>query len=311
MTPPTVLITGAQGFLGRHAARLFAGQGWRVVGLGRGHWSAQAWPAWGLAAWHSLDVGLEALSGLEERPEAIVHCAGSGTVASVFADPHGEFCNTVGTTAAVLEFIRRHSPETRLVYPSSASVYGEVRELPIAESAPLRPISPYGRFKVMAEELCQEYGRHFGVASARVRFFSLYGPGLDKQLLHDACRKAAAGEYAFFGTGEELRDWLHVDDAAWLLALAVSRAGPGSPVANGASGQGRSVREVLTLLLRHWGAPTGPIFPGTAKPGDPTHFVADVATAASWGFVPRIGLDEGVGAFVAAYKAGLGQGHGT
>src|SRR3990167_1898942 len=104
--------------------------------------------------------------------------------------------------------------EATLVYHSSATVYGLAKQLPISEDATLRPISPYGVYKSMAEQLCQVYDNYYQLSIAVVRLFSIYGAGLQMQLLLDGCNKLCMGQAEFFGTGEEIRDCLHVIDAA-------------------------------------------------------------------------------------------------
>ena len=130
------------------------------------------------------------------------------------SDPFADFQRTVGSTAALLEYIRVDCPGAALVYPSSAAVYGHAVQLPMQEDGPLRPVSPYGVHKKFAEDLIRSHCVMFGLRASIVRLFSIYGEGFRKQLLWDACRKLLAGEREFFGIGDETRDWLHVDDAS-------------------------------------------------------------------------------------------------
>ncbi len=102
----------------------------------------------------------------------------------------------------------------------------------------------------LAEELCFSYARHHGVRIAVIRLFSLYGVELRKQLLWDACAKVLSAENQFFGTGDEVRDWLHIDDAVSLFMKAGEAASIDCPVLNGGTGVGVSVREVLSVILR-------------------------------------------------------------
>ena len=289
----TVLVTGAHGFLGRHVARAFANDGATVTGLGHGAWDRSTADHFGLTFWHSADVTLDTLVTYGGKPDVIVHCAGSGSVGFSVEQPHQDFVRTVANTAAVLEYVRLHSPRTVVVYPSSAAVYGNAIRLPIREDSALSPASPYGVHKLMAEELCQSYARHYGVAVAIVRYFSIYGEGLQKQLLWDACAKALRNESAFFGTGEELRDWVHAEDAAALLRTAAMHATPDCPIVNGGSGTGVTVREILTELLAAAGKPS-PTFNGTPRPGDPKGYEADIAAATAWGWAPTIPWRDGV-----------------
>jgi len=300
MTKKTVLITGSAGFIGRHAAREFADKGWQVVGIGRGDWSD--WRDYGLTAWHRADIRVDSLLGYAGKPDVIVHCAGGASVGFSVEQPAVDFDLTVRTTSNVLEFIRVHSPSTRLVYPSSAAVYGQVETLPITEETPLNPVSPYGLHKQMAEALCQLYSRQFGVSAASVRLFSIYGPGLRKQLLWDACRKFEQGECVFFGTGEEIRDWLHVEDVAKLLIIAAQNSTTLFPVVNAGYGQGIQVKEILQHVSDQLGVLIKPEFSSSPKAGDPNAYIADISKARAWNWEPKINWREGVTEYVDWYK---------
>lgn len=291
------LVTGARGFIGRHVARHLAGEGWRVSGIGHGDWDGAASREWGLSEWCSADVNLENLAAHAGAPALIVHCAGGATVAASIDRPHEDFQRTVATTAAVLEFARIHARGAAVVLPSSAAVYGDAAQLPIAETAALQPVSPYGVHKLMAEHLCRSYAREFGVRAAVVRLFSVYGPGLRKQLWWDACTRLARKEPALFsGDGAESRDWLHVRDAAALLAMAGGRAGGDCPVVNGGSGRAVSLRELLSQLFALQDRADKPVFTGVGRKGDPKRYCADIGLARAWGWTPgtewRKGLEE-------------------
>jgi UDP-glucose 4-epimerase len=302
--PRHVLVTGAYGFIGRHAARRWSREGWRVTGIGHGSWSRDDWRSWGLDDWHAADVTLETLVTYAAEPNVIVHCAGGGSVGFSVAHPYQDFQRTTQTTIAVLEYARLHSAGARVVLPSSAAVYGAARELPIGEGAHLAPVSPYGVHKRLAEELCMSYAARFDLRVAIVRFFSVYGEGLRKQLMWDACRKLAASEVEFGGTGEERRDWVYVSDAADLLALAADHASAQCGVVNGGSGVSTCVRDIVSQLARYFPQAGVPRFTGTARPGDPDHYQANPSRALALGWRPRIQLEEGIARYAAWYKAG-------
>jgi UDP-glucose 4-epimerase len=300
----TVLITGAHGFLGRHTARHFAQEGWRVIGMGHGDFTPEQALAWGIGTWIPGDVGPETLALVPTPPDAVVHCAGGASVGQSLAAPLLDFERTVHTCVAVLEYVREHAPKARFVYPSSAAIYGATEAFPITEDTPAHPISPYGLHKEMAEVCCRDYAEQHGLAVCLVRFFSLYGSGLRKQLLYDACKKAQAGAFEFFGSGQEERDYLHVTDAARLMLLAVQAASSACPVINGASGRGMSTSEVLTALAGCWGEGLAPRFNGVVKPGDPQRLVADTSKAAALGFTPLVDFQSGLRGYVAWFKQG-------
>src|SRR5262245_21334499 len=227
MTAPAAVVTGAVGFIGSHVARALRARGYRVHAMGRGT--------------DAEHIGPSALSVVDERTELVVHCAGGSSVGQSVSAPLVDFQKTVPPFAEVLEWARGHVATAKVVLLSSAAVYGDADTIPTAEDSPLRPISPYGCHKRMCEELCASYGRNYGVSSAVVRLFSVYGAGLRKQLLWDTCRKASTGDRRFQGTGQELRDWLHVDDAVALVLAAAGIAAPETPIINGGSGIGTPV----------------------------------------------------------------------
>lgn len=295
---PTALVTGANGFLGRYTCQALASRGFAVTGIGHGTWHESVPSEFGIANWLEMDVNTKSLIRHGGKPQIVVHCAGSGSVGMSMQHPQKDFQNSVGTLSSVLEYLRVHSPNTVLVFPSSAAVYGGGTRLPIAESSELKPISAYGYHKVMAEQLCQLYASKFGISISVIRFFSLYGEGLEKQLLWDACVKHAKGDHKFMGTGEEIRDWIHVEDAVELVMFAIERCSKGCLIVNGGSGTGFSVKQVLGMLYSVLGSTTTPDFSGENRMGDPSAFYADVSITNSWGYTPKTRLVDGIERYV-------------
>lgn len=299
------IVTGAHGFLGRHVSRVFSDEGYIVKGIGHGTWLRSEWQDWGLSEWHSCNITLESLGSYVQQPDVIIHCAGSGSVEYSLSHPMQDFERTVLTSLTLLEFLRLHSPKTSLIYPSSAAVYGTVRNLPIMESTPLNPISPYGVHKKIVEELIQSYAQHFSIPVAIVRFFSLYGPGLRKQLIWDACKKIEKGDLDFFGTGYEIRDWLHVQDAARLLLTLSFHKSPNTVIVNGGTGVGTTVNEIVTMIGGKFNNKDFPHFSKVQKMGDPPGYIADIKKATSLGWMPQYDLHKGIEEYVYWYLSGV------
>jgi UDP-glucose 4-epimerase len=297
-------VTGAAGFIGSHTARTLANCGCRVVGIDQRPYAHSELENNVFMQFVESPCTLDALEHISSRhglPSAIVHCAGSASVPGSFNDPRADFVSNVSTTIEVLEYARRND-NVRIVVPTSAAVYGAARDLPLREEAALQPISPYGVHKLLVEQVCRSYGNSFGIPVVCIRLFSVYGIGLRKQLLWDACEKAAARKYEFFGTGDELRDWFHVLDAARLLMVAISWASAKCPVFNGGTGMGLSIREILTRLGTNWRPSLSPVFSGQERVGDPVHLVADTSRIIQMGFNAQIDLNQAIADYVAWYQ---------
>lgn len=292
-------VTGAGGFIGTHLAALLTSQGIRVTGFGRAGGKLPPLTADGLVAAFA-DGG---------PPDRVYHLAGGSTVGRSLADPLDDFDSNVATTALLLDFLRRHCPEVPVVLSSSAAVYGSGEAGPIVVDAALSPFSPYGHHKLMAEQLAQAYAESFGLRVTVLRLFSIYGPGICKQLVYDICVRLAAdpARLTLGGTGAELRDWCHVTDAVACMAL-LADPDPGQVRRfNVAAGGAVSVSQIAQHLVDAWGQPCQIGFAGGSRPGDPFSLVADAASLPP-GFVPRIRLADGLSDFVRWFQALPGAG---
>lgn len=291
---PSMVVTGAAGFLGRHVCRVANQRGYQVTGLGHGTWPATSAADWGISAWHEADVTAEALAQLKQTPDVIVHCAGSGSAAPALQEPARDFVRSVVSTVEVLEFIRARSPQSVLVYPSSGAVYGAPCHIPVSEVEPTAPVNPYGVHKRAAETMIESYARHFNLRAGIVRIFSLYGIALRKQLLWDACVKALNGNVTFGGTGTETRDWVSVEDTVDLLFLAAKHATTETTVLNCATGIESEMRDVLAHLLAELGVREPPMFTGLRRPGDLVRYAGDPSRACEWGWSPETDWRDGI-----------------
>lgn len=301
----SVLVTGAHGFIGRHVCRILATRGFEVRALGHGAWSDAEAADWGISRWLEADITFESLAQAAgaESLDALIHCAGSGSVSYSYNSPFEDYQRSVSTVATLLEFARNAGARApRVVMTSSAAVYGDQGDVDLNETATRSPVSPYGFHKLAAESLCDSYARFFGVNVSVVRLFSVYGEGLRKQLLWDGLNKLTRGDALFFGTGHELRDWVHVDDAAELLCAAGCAPQANFEIYNGGN-QKATTREVLSQLARSLGTGIECSFNGQTHTGNPRRLTSDSGHARrQLGWKPRITLEEGLARYAAWFN---------
>lgn len=275
-----VWVTGAKGFIGRHLSTYLAAEGLTVSGLGHGALPPELLSQQGLTHWINGDIdahNLQQLFRCTGFPDVIYHLAGGSSVGLSLQTPAEDFRRSVVSTAALLEWVRIANPKIKIVVSSSAAVYGSIGLKRIPEIGQFTPYSPYGFHKRTAELICESYAQNFGLKIAVVRLFSVYGPGLCKQLLWDlCCRLMRMPDFLeLHGTGAEIRDWLYVADAVKLL-VAVSELEPLEfLLLNGATGIGTSVRDVAILMCKAMGVAPEVKFSGHKRPGDPFSLVGD------------------------------------
>jgi UDP-glucose 4-epimerase len=310
-----VLITGGAGYVGSVSAAAFLEAGHDVVvldDLSTGHGGAVPERAT-LCRGTYTDRGTLARLLETERIDAILHCAARSLVGESIRDPAKYFGENVAGGIGLLDAVRAAGIE-RLVFSSTAAVYGVPEATPIPEDAPLRPINPYGESKRAFESALAWYGRAYGLRSVSLRYFNVAGATVTHGEVHDpethlvpnVLRAIDGGPpLTVFGDdyptpdGTCIRDYIHVADLAEAHLLALGATTAGDPrtaeplVLNLGNGGGFSVREVLAAAE----AATGRSVPhviGPRRTGDPPVLVARATRAAEiLGWRPaRPGLDE-------------------
>jgi UDP-glucose 4-epimerase len=302
----TVLITGVTGFIGRYVARQFAEAGWSVVGLGTR--PPENAPRQYLFCYEQLVLPSAGLASIVQQvqPQVCIHCAGRASVNLSVSDPGADFSASVAVTFNLLDTLRLYAPKCRLIYLSSAAVYGNPEILPICETQSINPISPYGFHKSICEELCTEFFKVYDLPTAIVRIFSAYGPGLRRQVLWDICQKALTQPVlSLRGTGNESRDFIHGRDVAKAIYILAEQASCEAEVYNLASGTETTVKELADLVLVQLKRAISVEFDGNIPPGDPLNWRADTSRLAQIGFIPEVDLERGVGIYAQWCQAEL------
>jgi UDP-glucose 4-epimerase len=299
-TKRKVLVTGGAGFIGSHLVRRVAALGGDAVSLGGNREAGEL-----VAGIRYIfgDLSRDTLETVDFIPEVVFHLAGGSSVSASIANPPGDFLKSVFSSVVLLDFLRKNWPEAKLLFVSSAAIYGEAKEKKAHHDLACLPVSPYGVHKKQVEALLLDHARMYQTKSVIVRPFSVYGPGLRKQLLWDAMEKAGRGVFEFAGSGDEQRDWVYVGDLIECLLRMSDCASTDVPVVNAGTCHGVSVREVLIELFRVAGIRHSPVFVGSRREGDPERLVADDSAEASLGPLFVTKLFDGLTSYVHWYRA--------
>jgi UDP-glucose 4-epimerase len=298
------LITGGAGFIGSHLAEalLAGGQQVRVLDdLSSGD-----------AA--NLPAGVELIRGSVTDAAAVAtamagvtgcyHLAAIASVERANADWAGVHRVNLGGTVTVFEAAAQ--AHARVVYASSAAVYGRATTLPVDEDQPTRPLSPYGADKLGCELHAAAGAEVHGLDAVGLRFFNVYGPRQDPRspyagVIARFIGRAQAGlALTVNGDGGQIRDFVHVDDAVAALLRAMATGRAGAAVANIATGRPTSILDLARTINRLAGS-TLAVEHGTARPGDIRESLGTTARAeAAFGFTARVRVEDGLRRLMAA-----------
>jgi len=186
---------------------------------------------------------------------------------------------------------------TRVVYASSAAVYGEPQYVPTDEKHPLLPSSFYGESKLAAERLGMMYHRMFGLGFTAIRIFNTYGPRQPRYVLADLIRKLKKNpnELEVLGTGNQIRDYCFVSDTAGAFIAAAENEQTNGDAYNISGGNPVSIRELVGIILRVMDLPDCKVtYTGQSWKGDIDRLEADISKIRAAGFVPSVPLEQGI-----------------
>jgi UDP-glucose 4-epimerase len=290
-----LLVTGGAGYVGSVNAAHLAEAGHEVVvldDLSTGH--ADAVPE----GCRFVEAELSEAAGplLAEGFDGVLHFAARSLVGESVQKPQLYWDNNVVRTFRLLEAMREHGTP-RLVFSSTAAVYGEPEQVPILETSPTRPTNPYGASKLAIDTMITSYATAFGLAAVSLRYFNVAGAhgrfgerhAVETHLIPIVlqCASGTRESVAIYGDdwdtpdGTCLRDYIHVDDLAEAHQLALQKAQPGvHGIYNLGAGSGFSVLQVIEACR----AATGHPIPAKVAPrraGDPAVLIASSEAAAT------------------------------
>tara|TARA_B100001287_G_scaffold248175_2_gene227240 strand:+ start:25 stop:909 length:885 start_codon:yes stop_codon:yes gene_type:complete len=281
----SVLVTGGNGFIGTHLCRLLHNNGHSVISLDIVHT--------GNHPWECLTADIRDSMHLEEV-DWIVHLAAQISVPLSVDNPDETLSINVDGTSSIIRAAEAASVK-KIIFASSAAIYGDCEEIPIPESAPLTPQSPYAVSKIVGEELI----KRSKIQTCSLRFFNVYGPGQSAEggyaAVIPAFKKAIqlGKECRIFGDGTQVRDFIHVYDLVKIILLSLESSNLPSEM-NVASGIGTSLLDLVQLLQELNPKMADPLFE-RGRPGDIHTSVADISRLKeNLSFGEMVDLKEGL-----------------
>jgi UDP-glucose 4-epimerase len=308
-----ILVTGAAGFIGSHTADLLLALGHDVLGIdnfrsGREENLANASrnPRFRFLREDLTADGLLIRIVAAEKPDAILHLAALVSIPESIADPILNRRLNLDATRVVTAAAVASGSVRRVVFASSAAVYGTNADLPLHETAQTRPLSPYGEAKLESEKILADLSRSQpAISTVALRYFNVYGPRQDPRSPYSGVISILAAAFrdgrpfTLHGDGGQTRDFISVADVAMANKLALTRPVNGSLVLNVCTGQATA----LTEMIRVMGTITGRSLDPACQPareGDIRHSLGTPEAAQRHlGFRSANSIETGLGSFLA------------
>lgn len=288
-----ILIIGSRGFIGTHCVEYFS----------KCHnvWGCDVILDYNIPNYIYIEPNESDFNNvfLNNKFDVCINCSGAANVPFSLDKPLNDFQLNTVNVFKILDAIRRFNPKCKYINLSSAAVYGNPDYLPIKEVSMMKPVSPYGIHKEMAEMICKEFYKFWGVKTVSIRIFSAYGPGLKKQLLWDLAQKIKNQDLIeLYGTGHETRDFIYIDDLVYLIDCVIRNGEFEAECINAANGRQIKISEIAQAMKIALDTDKPIIFKGENRPGDPLFWEADVHAATKLGYYQKVSIDYGINQYV-------------
>lgn len=302
----SVLVTGGAGFIGSHLVEELVGAGARVTVLDNSASNLRENLGGNfrlLLGCGYRDIGSCSWSRAKEF-DVIFHFAASAYVPPSVKDPFIDFDTNCISTVRLLDALRLWRWPGRLVFASSAAVYGNPATIPVREGDLTVPVSPYGVGKLAAELYATMYAQLHGLRVASLRLFSVYGPRQRKQVVYDLMAKIRddPDKIEIHGDGTQSRDFTYVSDVVDAAMIVAEKAPMGGEVYNVGAGADISIDGVARYLCALMGVFPEFVYTGINRPGDPEHLAVDIARLRALGYESKVEINDGLMATVDWFK---------
>jgi nucleoside-diphosphate-sugar epimerase len=272
-----ILVTGASGFIGGHLANKLVELGHEVVGYD------DIKPQASRVKFNSVNEAFQSINDFSSF-DAVFHLAAYINVDQSIEDPMGYMLNNTIGTNTLLEQVKRTNPKCKVIYASSAEVYGSARTPIMSEDHPLDPLSPYAVSKLGAEQMCKLYAQLYGMDITVIRNFNTFGEyqggGLYGGVIAKFKAQGKAGQnLTVYGSGEQMRDYMYIKQAINGYVLALNSKLP--TIVNFGSGKPVKIIDIATFIANHYKVG---ITHTKARPNEIMRLEADISRARQYGY---------------------------
>lgn len=284
------LVIGSKGFIGGHVLNYFKTNNLPVLGC-------DVVTEYDDDTYIQIDATNSDFHAVFENFEILncINCSGAASVPMSLENPLKDFSLNTLNVFKILDAIRLYQPNCKFINLSSAAVYGNPYRLPIKEKFKYKPVSPYGLHKMQAEQICYEFYHFYQIKTCSLRLFSAYGEGLKKQLLWDLFQKFKNNDtIELFGTGNETRDFIYVEDIVEAIICCLNNAKFEGEAINIANGEELSIAKIATIFNNEFGAVKNIIFNNQTKKGDPLNWRADISMLQELGYKKTVSIEAGI-----------------
>lgn len=301
-----ILITGSQGFLARNLSKFLSRHGFICYGIGRGNWIGNNYKTWGYFKHISGIINDKNLRKFKNiNFSYILHCAGGfspNVSLTKSISQKKDYEKNVTSILSVLKFFSKKKRKPKIIYISTVSVYGNTKSKKINEEAKLNPLSNYSKNKIIGEKICKNFYQNKKIDILVIRGSSLYGPGLKRQIIYDVCSKISKKKAIFFGTGKEIRDFIHVKDFSNLIKLILKKGFKGYFVINAGSGKGVKISSVIKYIIKKFNLRIKPKFNKFGVNLNPTSIIPDISKSKKFGWSPKTKFYKGLDDYIKWFR---------
>ena len=293
-------MTGANSFIGQSLAKNFFKKNYVIYGCCRRpesiHYSSNFTK---IIPYSIIDIPLDLLP---KKIDIFIHLEGASSVTKSFKNINDLKNYNFNVIEKIKMIISKLTDNIHFIFPSSSAVYGNNNKPVLEETYDPKPISPYGIYKAYFENHLINISSNNFVQCSIIRFFSLYGPLLRKQLIWEAYKKIISLESPIFhGTGKEVRDFLYISDVIDLIEHLINHA-KGLTIVNGGTGIGTTTKNVTYAIKDLIRSNKEIIFNNINRLGDPISLIASTKRLRKIGFQSKVLFKDGLKDTILKYE---------